>query len=132
MALMYYIEYKKGYEIVGEPVEFVDTSEFVQIVAHALEGDYKIFTHLIEVELQPELELCGIRTVTMTIKLENGVEVVGDMKDYYLMAEYDYHLIPDPADYLLFIAGLYARIGMQKSVYPEELFNVGKINPWHV
>ena len=65
----------------------------------------------------------------MTIKLENGVEVVGDMKDYYLMAEYDYHLITDPADYLLFIAGLYARIGMQKSVYPEELFNVGKINP---
>ena len=62
----------------------------------------------------------------MTIKLENGVEVVGDMKDYYLMAEYDYHLIPDPADYLLFIAGLYARIGMQKSVYPEELFNVGE------
>lgn len=57
MALMYYIEHKKGYEIVGEPVEFVDTSEFVQIVAHALEGDYKIFTHLLEVELQPELEL---------------------------------------------------------------------------
>lgn len=62
----------------------------------------------------------------MTIKLENGVEVVGNMKDYYLMAEYDYHLITDPEDYLLFIAGLYARIDMQKSVYPEELFNVGE------
>ena len=62
----------------------------------------------------------------MTIKLENGVEVVGKSKDYYLMAEYDYHLIPDPEDYLLFIAGLYARVDMQKSAYPEELFNVGK------
>ena len=64
----------------------------------------------------------------MTIKLENGVEVIGNMKDYYLMAEYDYHLITDPEDYLLFVAGLYARIEMQKSVYPKELFDEGDTN----
>ena len=65
----------------------------------------------------------------MTIKLENGVEVVGNMKDYYLMAEYDYHLITDPEDYLLFIAGLYARVDMQKGAYPKELFDVEESEP---
>lgn len=60
----------------------------------------------------------------MTLKLDNGVELVGKMKDCYLMAEYDYHMIPDKEDYLSFIAGLYSRVGMQMSTYPKELFDV--------
>ena len=57
VALMYYVDDFKGYVIVGEPVDFNDVTEFSQILAHAVDGDYKIFTHVLEVELQPELEL---------------------------------------------------------------------------
>ena len=58
----------------------------------------------------------------MTIKLSNGVELIGKMQNCYLMAEFDYHMIADQEDYLLFIAGLYSRAGMQMSTYPKELF----------
>ena len=46
------------------------------------------------------------------------------MDEYLLMAEFDYHMIADQDDYLLFIAGLYRRAGVLKDGYPEELFNV--------
>lgn len=59
----------------------------------------------------------------MTIKLSNGVEVIGEMKKYYLMAEYDRHMIPDEDDYLLFIASMYHRAGMRMDTYPKELFD---------
>ncbi|MAI39649.1 MAG: hypothetical protein CL599_19280 [Alteromonas sp.] len=58
----------------------------------------------------------------MTIKLSNGVELIGKMQNCYLMAEYDYHMIHDKEDYLLFVSGLYSRAGMQMSTYPKELF----------
>ena len=58
----------------------------------------------------------------MTLKLSNGVELIGKMQNCYLMAEYDYHMIPDKDDYLLFVAALYSRAGMQMSTYPKELF----------
>lgn len=58
----------------------------------------------------------------MTMKLNNGIELIGKMQNCYLMAEYDYHMIPDKEDYLLFISGLYSRAGMQMSTYPKELF----------
>jgi hypothetical protein len=56
------------------------------------------------------------------MKLSNGVELIGKMQNCYLMAEYDYHMMPDKEDYLLFISGLYSRAGMQMSTYPKELF----------
>ena len=56
------------------------------------------------------------------MKLNNGIELIGKMQSCYLMAEYDYHMIPDKEDYLLFISGLYSRAGMQMSTYPKELF----------
>lgn len=56
------------------------------------------------------------------MKLNNGIELIGKMQNCYLMAEYDYHMIPDKEDYLLFISGLYSRAGMQMSTYPKELF----------
>ena len=56
------------------------------------------------------------------MKLSNGVEVIGEMKKYYLMAEYDKHMIPDEDDYLLFIASMYHRAGMRMDTYPKELF----------
>jgi len=58
----------------------------------------------------------------MTLKLSNGVELIGKMQNCYLMAEYDYYMIPDKEDYLLFVSGLYSRAGMQMSTYPKELF----------
>ena len=45
------------------------------------------------------------------------------MDEYVLMAEFDYHMIADHEDYLLFIAGLYRRAGVLKDGYPEELFD---------
>jgi len=45
------------------------------------------------------------------------------MDEYLLMAEFDYHMIADQEDYLLFIAGLYRRAGVLKDGYPEELFD---------
>ena len=45
------------------------------------------------------------------------------MDEYILMAEFDYHMITDHEDYLLFIAGLYRRAGVLKDGYPEELFD---------
>ena len=56
------------------------------------------------------------------MKLNNGIELTGKMQNCYLMAEYDYHMITDREDYLLFISGLYSRAGMQMSTYPKELF----------
>ena len=56
------------------------------------------------------------------MKIANGVQIVWDMNDMYLVAEYDYHMIPDTEDYLMFIAGLYRRADMQKDLYPKELF----------
>ena len=45
------------------------------------------------------------------------------MDEYLLMAEFDYHMIADQEDYLLFIAGLCRRAGVLKDGYPEELFD---------
>lgn len=47
------------------------------------------------------------------------------MDKYYLMAEYDYYLMPDTEDYLMFVANLYRMVDMQPSVYPKELFDEG-------
>lgn len=59
-----------------------------------------------------------------TLRIDKDWEITGEMLDYYLMAEYDMEMIQDRQDYMMFIAGLYRRAGMQKSTYPKELFDV--------